>query len=98
MQTHSSILLSNAAASGNPVQWPGGRGVFLVAANDFDGNTVSLQVLLPDNTTYIDVGTDVAMTANGLGGFDLPPCTIKAAVIGAGTSVGIYAVVSRVPS
>ena len=98
MQTHSSQLLSNASATGIPVHWPGGRGVFRVVATDFDGNTITLQVLGPDGTTYIDVADETTLTANGHGGFDLDPCKLKATITGGGTTVAAYATVSRVPA
>lgn len=98
MQTFSVKLLDNAAATGDAVQWPGGRGVFSVSATDFDGNTISLQAILPDGATYLNTGTNTTLTANGFGGFDLPPCKIKAAVTGAGTTVAANATVARVPA
>lgn len=87
-------LLSNASATGNPVQWDGGIGVFSVAGT-FSGATVKLQFLGPDGSTYIDVGTDTTLTAAGGGGFVLSPCKIRAAISG-GSPSGMYAQADKV--
>lgn len=83
-------LLTNASATGNAVIWPGGRGTFL-ATGTFSGATVKLQVLGPDNTTWIDAGTYTTLTAAGAGNFDLPQGQIRAAVTG-GPPSGINAI------
>ncbi len=86
-------LLSNVAATGSGVNWPGGRGTF-TAEGTFSGATVALQmktvqgswvaVALPNSTTAC------AMTAAGAQTFELPPCEIRAAVSG-GTPSALYA-------
>lgn len=94
MQTHSAVLLSNAAATGSAVQWPGGRGVFMVGAT-WGGATIALHAKLP-NGTFVSVGTDTELTADGMAGFDLPACDIKAVVSG-GPPSAVYATAARVP-
>lgn len=74
-------LLSNASATGNSAIWPGGRGVF-IAAGTFNGATVTLQLLGPNNSTWIDAGSFTTLTAAGAGVFDLPQGQIRAAVTG----------------
>ncbi len=86
-------LLSNASATGSGKVWNGGEGAFLVAGT-FGGATVTLQILGPDGSTWLDVGTDAALTAAGAVGFSLPPGTIRAEVDG-GTPSGLYALVDR---
>ncbi len=86
-------LLSNASATGSGKIWNGGRGAFM-AAGTFGGATVTLQVLGPDGTTWLDVGAEAALTAPGAVGFDLPPGTIRAEVDG-GDPSGLYALVDR---
>lgn len=83
-------LLNNASATGNAAIWPGGRGSFLVAGT-FNGATVKLQVLGPDNSTWIDAGTYTTLTAAGAGNFDLPQGQIRANISG-GPPSGIFAV------
>lgn len=78
-------LLSNASATGSPVQWSGGKGVFSAVAT-WGGGNVQLQYLGPDGTTWLNVGA--ALTANGLAPFELPPGRIRAAVT---TATGVYA-------
>lgn len=95
MQTFSKVLMSNASATSDTIQWPGGRGIFLVGADWSGGGTISLQVLLP-NGSYVDVSTETTKTANGLGGFDLCACTLKATVTG--TVASAYATVATVPA
>lgn len=88
-------LLSNAAATGSAVRWFGGRGVFIVPAGTFSGATVKLQWRI-DGTNWLDVDragdTYVTLTAAGAGGFELPPCELRAAVTG-GPPSGIFAYV-----
>lgn len=79
------VLLDNASATGNPVRWNGGRGVFS-AVGTFGGGSVTLQYLGPDGSTWITAAT--ALTAAGLVAFELPPGQIRAAVV---TATGVYA-------
>jgi hypothetical protein len=81
------VLLSNASATSTPVLWPGGKGTFLASAT-FGGGTVKLQVMGPDGTNYIDVGTDTTLTAAGGG-----RSYIRANVA---TATAVYATVSQV--
>jgi hypothetical protein len=83
-------LLTNASSTGSGVIWPGGRGTFL-ASGTFGGASVSLQVLGPDSSTWIDAGSYTTFTASGVGNFDLPQGKIRAAVTG-GTPSGLYAI------
>ena len=83
-------LLTNASSTGSGFIWPGGRGTFLVSGT-FGGAIVSLQVLGPDSSTWIDAGSYTTFTANGVGNFDLPQGKIRAAVTG-GSPSGLYAI------
>lgn len=84
-------LLTNASATGSEVWWPGGEGVFQ-AEGTWGGATVTLQ-FKSDRGTFITVGTDTTLTANGAGGFILHPCLIKATVTGSPSAM--YASVTR---
>lgn len=88
-------LLSNAAATGSQLLWPGGQGAFMVAGT-FAGATISLQFLGPDNTTWIDAGIATTLNAVGAGLFTLPACPIRASITG-GPPSGIYAAAHRIP-
>lgn len=87
-------LLSNAAATGAAVRWPGGRGTFIVDGS-FDGGTVTLSVISPDGSSYVSVGDDAALTAEGVVNFDLPPTLIKAVVSG-GSPNALYATATKI--
>jgi len=87
-------LLSNASATGSAAQWGGGAGVFS-ACGTFSGATVTLQFLGPDGSTWVAVGSDTTLTANGGGGFVLPPGQIRAAISG-GPPSGMYAQAEQV--
>lgn len=87
-------LLSNEAATGSASQWGGGSGVFSVCGT-FGGATVSLQFMGPDGATWIDAGGYTTLTANGGGGFVLPPSKIRAYVSG-GTPSALYAQAEQV--
>ena len=87
-------LLSNASATGSAVRWPGGRGTFM-ADGTFASATITLSVLGPDGSSYIAVGTDTTLTAEGCGNFDLPPCKLKAVVSG-GSPSALYATVEKI--
>jgi len=86
-------LLSNASATGNWFAWPGGRGEFRVQAT-WGGGTVKLQCKGPNGTAQ-DVGTDVTLTADGGGIFELGAGEIRASVT---TATAVYAVALRIPS
>lgn len=71
-------LLSNAAATGSAMVWPGGTGVFMAEAV-WGGGSVSLEYKLP-NGAWVAAGPETTLTANGGGVFELPPGEIRAAV------------------
>lgn len=87
-------LLANASATGSGVVWPGGEGMFVVAGT-FGGATVALEVLGPDNATWINAGADGTLTAAGVCAFSLPQGQIRASVTG-GTPSGLYACAARI--
>ncbi len=86
------VLASNASATGSWVLWPGGEGTFLAVAT-FGGGTVKLQVMGPDGSTAVDVGTNTTLTAAGGGNFKLPKCYIRCNIA---TATGVYASASPI--
>ena len=88
------MLLTNGSATGSAVRWTGGRGVFTVYSATVSGATIKLQWSPDFGTTWLDVDqngdTFVTLTAAGAGGFELPPCQIRAAVSG-GPPSAVYA-------
>lgn len=76
-------LLAGATANGagNTFTWNGGNGLYLVEGT-FGGGTCTLQCSL-DGTTWVSVGSDGELTADGAVGFWLPPCSIRANLAGA---------------
>ena len=87
-------LLSNASATGSPVAVQGGYYSF-AAVGTWGGSTLSLQLLGPDGTTYIDLGGSADLTANGAAYVSLPSGTVKAVLTG-GAPSGIYATLSKI--
>lgn len=94
MNTASVALLSNASATSASMLWPGGVGLFAALAT-FGGGTVKLQFRGPDNSTWMDAGTETTLAAAGAGIFELPPCQIRASVA---TATAVYAIAARIPS
>lgn len=87
-------LLSNGSADSAEFYWQGGTGVMYAEAT-WNAGGVKLQTKSP-NGTWMDVGTAVTFTANGVGAFVLPPGPIKAVITGAPSA--IYASVHPVPA
>jgi hypothetical protein len=87
-------LLTDAAETGDAVEWSGGRGAFSVYSGTFGGATVTLQWSPDDGSTWLAVDasgdTFTTKTAAGSGNFELPPCLVRAAVTG-GTPSGLNA-------
>lgn len=80
-------LAENASSTGSSFTWDGGRGAFSAVAT-FGGGTVKLQFLLPDGSTWVDVGPDTTLTAAGAGGFELPSGKIR---VNIATATAVYA-------
>lgn len=87
-------LLSNASATGDAVNVAPGRYCYAVDGT-FSGATVTLAMLGPDGSSYISVGADAALTAEGAVLVELPDCTVRAQISG-GPPSGIYASLERV--
>ena len=87
-------LLSNASATGSTFQWPGGPGAFFCAGT-FGGTSASLDVLMPDGTTWIAVTTGTTVGAAGGGNFMLPPAQIRCSLTG-GSPTAMYAVAVQI--
>ena len=68
-----------------------GKGTFLVKGSTF--GTVSLEMKLPDNTTWVAVGADTTRAADGGGNFELPPSELRVAISGA---TAVYATVASI--
>lgn len=63
------------------VNWPGGDGTF-IAVGGFGGGTATLQMRAPDGTTWLSLGTSVALTAAGVAGFSAPVCQLRVTLAG----------------
>ena len=86
------VLASNASATGNWFQWPGGRGEFRVEGS-FPG-TVKLECKGPNGTAQ-DVGVNTTLTASGGGLFELGAGEIRCNIA---TATAVYAMALRIPS
>ena len=83
-------LATAASANGNyptanGLLWRGGTGTLFVAGT-WDSATAKLQAKAPSGSAWIDVGTDVEFTANGVANFQLGPCALRLNVAGGGES------------
>ena len=94
-------LVTNNVAKTSDL-WPGGQGVFMASMSG--AGSVTLQYALPDantaamppteSTTWVAVGTDTTLSANGGGVFNLPGKTRIRAVVAGVTAA--YATVKQV--
>lgn len=85
-----SFPFTNISATTAAFNWRGGKGSLIVHAT-WGGGTVKLQMLAADNTTWIDVGTDTTLTADGGGNFELPAGQLR---VNVATATAVYAVVA----
>lgn len=83
-------ILEDASATSEPLKWVGGRGTFEAVAGVW--GTVTLEYLSPDDSTWVAMGSDTTLIANGGGVFTIGPGTLRAAVSGA---TGVYAIIHR---
>lgn len=90
-QTYRVDLAVNASATGQAVNWPGGRLSFGAKAT-WGGGTVKIQCLLPSND-WVDV-SGLSLTADGMVSADVPAGQIRANIA---TATGVYAYGFRVP-
>lgn len=86
-------LIQNAAVTGPAIRVDNGRYVFVVDGT-FGGATVTLTMKSPDGTSFISVGADAALTAEGAVLVDLPTCEVRALVAG-GSPANLYADLQR---
>lgn len=93
-QSQAVTLLTNGAATGSSILWPGGQGLFAVVGT-FGGATATLQFLGPDGTTWMAVGSTTTVTAATDVVFVLPRGQIRLAITG-GTSVSLTANAAQV--
>lgn len=88
-------LLSNASATSDPVEWPGGFGRVELRGT-FGGATVTLQVQDADGSTYHTVGSETTFSAAGTSGFYLEPGAMIRMLVAGGPPSALYASAYRV--
>lgn len=76
--------MATLSADGNSatVNWGGGDGTFM-AYGTFGGGTARLQFSPDSGTTWLNVGTDVTMTSDGIANFYVPSGLLRANLDGA---------------
>ena len=79
----STPLLTSSGAS-PAVDFAGGNAAVIVAGT-FGGGTAQLQILAPDNTTWVPLGSPTSFTANGIAGFTAPAGKLRINLTGATT-------------
>jgi hypothetical protein len=89
------IMVSNSGTDSDEYIWPGGDGVFDAVAT-WGGGNVSLEFLAADGSTWVAVGSDTTLSANGAGVFTLGEgVKIRANIT---TATAVYARARRAPS
>lgn len=68
--------------------WPGGIGSFDARATTWGGGSAKLQKRLPDEQTWVDMGTETSLTADGGGQFETGPCIARVLIT---TATGVTA-------
>ena len=63
-------------SSSDSVDWPGGVGQMVVEGT-WGGGTVKLQMSPDDGTTWVAIGGDASITADGVVNFDLNACDLR---------------------
>lgn len=86
-------MIENDVAAAASYDWPGGTGVMYAEAT-WGGGSIKLQQISP-NGTWMDVGSAVTFTTNGIGGFLLPAGPIRLVIA---TAIAAYVYVVGVPS
>ena len=74
--------LLNGTATGSAVPWGGGRGVVSAICATWNSATATLEMRGPDDSTWISLGSDATLDANGAFEFELPVCHIRLAISG----------------
>lgn len=86
---------SNISATTSAFALRGGR-YMCAASATWGGGTVKLQVLGPDDSTYLDLPTGTSFTANGTAAaLDLPPGQYR---VNVATATAVYFSVVRIPT
>jgi hypothetical protein len=93
MATPTLVLLSNASANGSAAGVQPGRYAFAVDGT-FNSGTVKLQIQSPDGSSWIDIGNDATLSAEGACLVDLPGCQVRAAITGSPSA--LYATLSPI--
>lgn len=85
------LIVNDVAATqgAHATYWTGGRGSFVVEASSWGGGSVTLEYQSPRGT-WIAVGSEAVMTADGIAGFELAPGFLRAT---RATATGVYAYV-----
>lgn len=90
MRANESVFFSNISVTSSNFELKGGKYTFAVIGTGF--GTVTLQMLGPDNSTWLSVSADIA--ANGGSVLDLCPGQYRVAIA---TTTAVYASVTRIP-
>lgn len=87
-------LMSNASANGDAQKLQrGGKFAFAVDGT-FNSGTVKLQIRSPDGTSWLDIGADATLSAEGVIGVELPAGEYRAAITG--TPSALYATLKEI--
>ena len=85
-----------ANGSSTAFDWPGGKGTCVMQGTWATG-TLTLYASVDNGTTYVSMGADAPLTANGIFGFDVCACKLRFTMSGASAeSVVGYVLRNRV--
>lgn len=91
MLTFDQIFTSQTSnANSSTLDWDGGEGQ-VIAAGTWDSGKVSLEISPDGGTTFVAVGTDGELTADGVFSFRANPCKVRLVVSSAGASTSLNA-------
>lgn len=92
MSAGQSFVFSNISASTAKFAILGGK-YAMCATGTWSSGNVDLQIVAPDGSTLIDVGSSTKMTANGFAVVDLPPGLYQFTVA---TATAVYVALTRI--
>ena len=91
MYTYDKVITAQPAdGSTSSLNWDGRTGQ-VAASGTWDSATIQLEFSPDDGTTWISVGDEGKLSADGLFNFDLNPCNIRLTVASAGSSTSLNA-------
>ncbi len=91
MYTYDKVFTSQTAnGSTSSLNWDGREGQ-VIASGTWDGANIQLEVSPDSGTTWVSVGDEGKLEADGAFNFSLNPCNVRLTVASAGASTSLNA-------